>query len=1154
MLVTSNNLSLGISFESLLSFQDALDLSNYQIQPGTEAVPVSILGASLQYTIIQSGVGFIASLFDPAIAIVGDSSVRAEATVAYSGISAAAMAGNSLLSVAPTVARPIQAVLAGNSNLVGYSDPLAVIESEASFDATAEYLSLVARRFLPANVTYEIQVGDYITLCSAANNIQFARVVQVFTDGSVELDQDLLVKDPRNGSIPWFHTRGLEGVVLTTTKPTGGKGYTLGVKLPAYEASQTYTAIADKPRVLAAEQLEDGQLIVTFSYPMRNDSVLLRAEEYTITGPSWAYVKTVKTLTPTQVCLTTVGLGVGSYQLTVNASSTPYDIAGNPLDPAWNQAVFTGSPAITSRSIFTDRGPITKPALTLQTGATATIDSPTQLTLPTATITPSHIGLYITLTGTALNAGTFRIVTRVSTTVVKVVASFTTPDPNSGVIGWVLFDPRNGEIADDPSDVIVRINSIPVTPEAVIGLLGQIVLPSVPAPTDDVDIDYCWICNPVVDFRRLNSPEFRLNNWNQDTNRPVDTTQHKYRYNNTLIQPATFVPLDMRAAIAQPLQRDLKYRAYERAYSTALNDPNLLLLNSPTHRIAFPPLSRTISSEFVNYQPVTLPEADPVTPWERHGLGTATIIGTQLVVVDNTSGPFPSGYPIFWSRPIDLTYPHVFAIAWRSMIDAVPVPDGVFTGISAGYADDKKATVVGFLEDAGVKKIGILKAGSGNDPSDISAWTGGIDGAGNPTNVPADLNWSALASYRIFCDRTGIVTVYTNGSIVPILRVLPDELPYLEELNDPFNALQGAFFGSLSREATNTSTWNFVRYTSIPINPLQASPSVFITYEAATPPEEASQPWTPVGFHGTETILGGDFLLLDSTSATDLPSSSAAGLISGDFRGYFRIEPLLVESFDTVLDVNLALRTHTHGITPNAVLAAIDDGSLLIQLCFFPEEAAPKFSYGGRALPPDFSPYFWNETGGASGSMVGQYLRIEDVTTTDGLVYYLEDLSAIGSASRVVGHDVDYIFEFRAQVLTYVPDMVGYAGVMSSVYDSQRAVGLMFEEIAGQKYVTFHSDGDPKARFAFNWFDAQFHTYRASKSTTGNLVSLFIDGILIGSIPYSDFTAPVFSPIGMMSFGSSTPLSVQAKSTVLWAYSNFWRVNSGVKRWPCDGR
>jgi len=1201
MLVNSNGTTLEVLFGSPLGFQGSTVPSNYRVFAGPGAVPVGVQAVTPLYTEYQSGVGFVGHADDGALR--GSATFRAEADYLTPGPQArVAMRGSATLVASPAY---VQTVL--------------------------------TRRFTPTGVYAPIGVGDYISLQSAANSVSFARVLDVHPDGTLILDRDLFAVDPDNGAIAWTHTSALEGVSLEINKPTNDGEYTLEVhglqdtSGAPYRDTQDFTAVSAKPQVVGAVQLPEGQIVITFSDTMRVDFALLSPNEYEVTGPSLVLVKTVQTVAPHQVMLTTVGMATGAYQVTVNAAGTPHDIAGNPMDPVFNQAVFTGSPALASRSVYVNKGPITKPTLVLQTGATATINSPTQLTLPTANITAAHVGLYIALTGSTINAGTFKITQRVSATVVKVAASFSLPDPVNGTIGWQLQDPRNGEIADNPTDVVVRVNSLPVVPEAVIGLLGQIVLPTVPSPTDTVDVDYCWVCNPVVDFRRLNSQEFRLNNWNRDNGRPADSSRHKYRYNNTLIQPDTFLslspeeltgtatfptsttlndvggqflttiqtasfvtitsgpnsgvrrqivtvfsntllildapllsliggtyridPVDLRAEVAQPQQRDLKYRAYERAYSVALNDPNLLLLNSPNHKIAFPPMARQLQSTFVNYQATVLPEADPVAPWERHGSGTAVIAGTDLVVIDASSGPSPTGNPIFWSRPIDLTFDHVFAIAWRMMIDAVPLAQGVWTGIAAGYSDDEKAVVIGFLEDAGVKKIGVLKAGAGNDPSDITAWTGGLDGSGNPTGVPMDLDWSILHSYRVFRSRTGIITFYVDGSITPSLQVVPDDLPYLEELNAPFNELQGAFFGSLSREAENTSTWSFVRYTAIPINPKQTAPSIYVSYEGTTPPESASQPWTPVGFHGTETIIASDFLLLDSTSATDLPSSSAAGLISGDFKGFARIEPLLAESYDTVLDVNVALRTFTHGITPNAVMAAVDDGSRLIQLSLFPDKASPKFSYGGRSLPNQFAPYLWNQSGGETSTMVGQYLRIDDTSALDGLVYYLDDLELVSSPNRVVGSLTDYAIEFRTQVQSYTPDMVGYCGVMTSVYDSSRSVGIMLEDVAGTRYVTLHSDGTPVVggQFAFDWFDGKFHTYRAVKATVGNLVSLFIDGAFVGSTSYGNFTVPTPSLTGLVSFGSATPLSVQARSSALWAYANFWRINPDYATDPVTG-
>src|SRR5262249_43077905 len=146
------------------------------------------------------------------------------------------------------------------------------------------------------------------------------------------------------------------------------------------------------------------------------------------------------------------------------------------------------------------------------------------------------------------------------------------------------------------------VNGSPVTPDAVVGLLGQIILPSAPSHGDDVQVGYSWIANPSVDFRRLNSKEFRLNCWNR--NQGDTTSTHKYRYNNVLIRPSEYVSADIQAVLEEPVQRDLKYRAYERAYTAVLNDPTLLLLNSPTNRIAFPPLQRTIAQTFISYEPI----------------------------------------------------------------------------------------------------------------------------------------------------------------------------------------------------------------------------------------------------------------------------------------------------------------------------------------------------------------------------------------------------------------------------------------------------------------------------------------------------------------------------------------------------------------------
>ena len=995
-------------------------------------------------------------------------------------------------------------------------------------------------------------VGDYVTLLGPAgswNEGIVVRVEEIVSPTRIRTDKPLFVGDPHNGHLTWSHTSAVQTVDLTVNKATNGARYTIFagpffLKTGGPVILQgNFFASVPRPQLVSATFLPEGHVLVTFGEPMRSDGALTNALEYTITGSTTVRVNVVDPVSDTSVLLRTTGFEEGSYTLTVNALGTPKDVAGNPIDPLFNESVFTASVPIASRSIFTDRGPIAKPQLIIASGSGATLDTFTNATLPGAAILPEHVGLYVKLTS-ATNGGTYRILSRLSSTKVKLLASFTLPDAQSGSIAWQLIDPRNGQIADDPGDVTVTINGSPVIPEAVIGLQGQIVLPTTPVHGDDVQVGYSWVSNPTVDIRRLNSNEFRLNNWDRDIGRPKDASNgHKYRYNNILVRPTDYVPEDIQAVLEQPLWRDLKYRAYERAYTAVLNDPTLLLLNSPTHRIAFPPLQRTIAQTFVSYEPVALPE-NAADPWIRSGSGAAALVANQLVVGDTLGDVFPVGQPIFWVRTIDLTFPHVFAATWQVVINDTPLLEGVFTGIAAGYSDSERVYVVGFLKDAGIPKIGFLV--NGLDPTLISSWSGGMDEQGNPTGAPAVFDWTILHSFRIFCGKDQVLRLFVDGAVIETLKLASVVFPSLKDLHAPFNSLEGVFFGSLSFAASNTSTWDFVRYLILPTKPTQISPAIFVSYEGTTAPEQASNPWTPVGSHGTETILSSDFLLLDSTSATTL----STGLVDGDFRGFVRIEPLLSSASDVDLDFHVQLRTFTHGIEPNSVMAAIDDGDRLVQISFFSDTSAPKFSYGGRTYPELAAPNPWTSMGTASSDMVGQILRISDATTSDGRIYFIDDTGPVGDASRVVDASSNYILESRFCVRSYVPDVDGFAGAMAQVYDGARSIGFMIREVSGTRYVTLHADGVLVDQYAFEWDDGEAHTYRLVKNLGGDLVSLFVDGTFLGAASYSSFAAPPSPQTdGIISFGSSTPASMQSTSVVDWSYTNVWRVLSDYRRY-----
>ena len=986
-----------------------------------------------------------------------------------------------------------------------------------------------------------------------------------FTPTLDSIDHRFFVTARISPKLQWRHISGVQELIFKTNRSPGTKltqlqpyrftGKNLLTKNTRanffFNATFiTLPGVVDLPRVISATFLPfDGTVLVEFDQEMRvEDETLANPIDYTITGPSPVSIKRARLYNASTVALETSGLTAGDYTLTVS-TSTPKDVAGNPIDPVFNSVIFTSAIPETTRSVFTDKGPIAKPPLTLQTGTAATLDSYNEITLPGAALTANEVGKYVTLSGGSINGGTFRISAMLSATRARLAnASFTFPDASSGSLAWEVFDPRNGEIADDPSDVVVRINGSPVTPEAVIGLLGQIVLNAAPIESDSVDIDYSWCCNPSVEMRRLNSREFRLNSWNRDVGYPQDASQHKYRYNNVLITPGVYEASNPSAKLKQPLSRELHYRAYERAYTPVLNDPTLLLLNNPIHKIAFPPAVRIISESFVTYEGIGLPESQVVNGWERFGGGVATSTSGILTVEDDSTGTYPTGQPIYWTRPIDLTFDHVFAMSWRFSLNTVVDFEGVFTGVAAGYSDENVAVVIGYLEESGVKKFGVLKRGFGDDPSTATAWTGGIDVVDLPTGVAADLDWTELHSFRIFRDQNGTISIFLDGDVDPTLRVLATDLPFLEEVNAAFDNIQGAFFGSLSRPARSSSTWDFVRYLIQPTNPRQSSPSSFVSYEANLVPEAEAKPWTPVGFHGSTTILSTDFLLLDATSATDTATADDVGLVGGDYRGYVRFEPLLSRASEFVVDADIQLITQTHGISAYGTTFAVDDGTRLMQVALFPDQSTPKLSYGGRSLPEDFSPYTWTTLGGAGAAMAGRILRINDTDTLDGKVYFIEDTEPVGD-TRVIASSVDYILECRLKVNSYTVDGSGFAGAFTQAFDGTRSVGLLLEEVGGVKRVAFHADGATLTSVVFDWDDSAFHTYRLSKNTSGNLVSLFIDGAFVGSEPYSNFAAPPPNPIGQVSFGSSTPASVAALSSVDWAYCNAWRVRSDLKHY-----
>jgi hypothetical protein len=955
--------------------------------------------------------------------------------------------------------------------------------------------SLETRLFGAPGYDFTGSVGDYLTLSGlGANAFLHARIEEILTPHAVRLDRPLSLVDPEQGSLPWSRSGGVSSVLLETDEMTRGASYRLTVQRlrtkdgRPFSTQGEFVAVGERPKVTAVTcSADDGTVTVTYDSPMRQDAFFADPAEYLITGPTNVTITAAYPTGPRSVALKTLGLGEGLYAVTANASGTPHDLAGNPVDPLGNVVSFASVTPRLHRSIFTDKGPIAKPPLTIASGSGVTLTTyvtPTfgpgmpftsdELVFAGASFDPDAVGLYVTIAGTQRNDGRYRVAAFLSSNRLRLQGAFHLPDTSNGGGTWALVDPRHGHIADDPIDVTAFVDGVPVAVEAVFGLLGQVVLAEAPDPEAEVTLDYAWVPEPTVEFRRLNSHEFVLNQ-GAPGGAPTSPSGHAYRYQSVLLKPDDFVANDALAELPAPLERDLFYRAFERAYSGLLNDPNLLVLNTPSHRVAYPPLERTIAPVSIAYEALTLPEADATAPWERVGDGSAMVSGGELIATDTTTGPEPTGEPFYWTRPVDLSFDHVFAGLWRMRVDNVASLDGVYTGVGVGWSDGHRAVVVGSLLVGSVRKIGLLKRGEGRDPSRLLAWGGGLSGE-VPTDAPADVDWSLPRSYRVLRGADGVVRVYLDGDAVETLRMTAEELPSLDELDAPFDVAQGIFFGSFSRVGRTTSVWDFVRYLVLPTNPVQSQPFVAVDYGPTTVPEEALIPWTPLGGAGTETLVG-SALVLDATGASPPEDGSAVG---GDFRGFSRVEPLLRVSSDVVLETRMRIRSWTHGLSPTATMFAIDDGSRLVQASLVALTPAPRVGYAGRALPNDVG---WSVQGGAPYRMAGRALHVTDTSPSDGVVFFHEETAA-SNDDRVLYPTANVALEFRVKMVASTPDPQGFAGFAADLSDGWTSFGVGFFLRSGVARVAMQAEGAPIAGGEFNasWADGEYHTYRLVRS------------------------------------------------------------------------
>jgi len=114
----------------------------------------------------------------------------------------------------------------------------------------------------------------------------------------------------------------------------------------------------------------------------------------------------------------------------------------------------------------------------------------------------------------------------------------------------------NGDITEDPSDIIVKVNGIPVTVSVVLPHEGVVVLAAIPLAGSTVTITYYYFPNMYVDMR-LNTFGLLLNDWHRPMIGRIEQ--------NSTLYPAPDTSCD-------PLMIEYTYKGFDLSYSSILND------------------------------------------------------------------------------------------------------------------------------------------------------------------------------------------------------------------------------------------------------------------------------------------------------------------------------------------------------------------------------------------------------------------------------------------------------------------------------------------------------------------------------------------------------------------------------------------------------
>ena len=500
------------------------------------------------------------------------------------------------------------------------------------------------------------------------------------------------------------------------------------------------------------------------------------------------------------------------------------------------------------------------------------------------------------------------------------------------------------------------------------------------------------------------------------------------------------------------------------------------------------------------------------------------------------------------------------------------------------------------------------------------------------------VNWNEDATYRVFRDASGDVSLYTSGAVVPIASVTNANLPAASDVAIKLDPMSQVLFGSVWRQTTSTSKWSFIRVDVNPIDEDQIGDNKSVNYQPTVLPElDPVAPWITIGEAGIERITTAGIssnLVLDSTASAPLSEISELGMTTGAYRGFLRLEPILTRVASSAIQFTANVVYYTFSLDSKAAGVFLDDDTFSTWFVFLQDTPSaatvtgttsapfsiatndtaiialgmaepftivftslattttevitrintvvgfplasvsadneiiltdevlgansqirliggialqklglalgtyfgsdsnpePKVSWFGATTPNQDTPQ-WVASGMQTSAMLGRTMRITDDSTTDYLVYIINNPLYTTPAFN---SSVDWKVDFRLTVQSFVAGaaiLSGYslffAGALVNVDEgpSGKNVELQYAvDQFGGTYINVLSYNsvsgflDQQAYYPFAWNDGNTHSINIFTNKTHGICMVLADNALLGTFSYTSLNSGVAGPA--LTFGS----------------------------------